>query len=337
MIPLRHPLRLAALCALVLALVTAGSASAQITVGEVVTPTTGSSYCHEPGPFDLIPGGATASLYTVPNAGVITSWSNYAGAGVEQKLSFKVFRPVGDGPAYPKFLIVGENGPRLLQPETLNTFPVEIPVAAGDLIGDNDENAETVNNTCLARTTNPADITYYRKGSLLSGVTFEAESYEAETQMNVKATLLAAPTVSAVTPGKGTAVGGTAITITGSEFARVQGVTVGGVPVPFTVASEASISATTTAGTAGAATPVTVTTIAGTGSGTFTYEVACKVPKLKGKSLRAAKKALAKAHCKLGKVSTEKGVTAKSGKVVKVSPSQGSSRPAGTKVSVKLG
>ena len=84
--------------------------------------------------------------------------------------------------------------------------------------------------------------------------------------MNVKATLLMPPTISAVTPGTGKAAGGTAITISGAEFADVKGVTVGTVPVPFTVVSENLITATTTAGTAGADTPVTVTTIAGTGT-----------------------------------------------------------------------
>jgi hypothetical protein len=63
----------------------------------------------------------------------------------------------------------------------------------------------------------------------------------------------------------------------------------------------------------------------------------CKVPKLGGKKLRVAKKQLGAADCKLGKVKKKKGVTAKSGKVVKQSPKAGTVETAGSKVSLKLG
>jgi hypothetical protein len=63
----------------------------------------------------------------------------------------------------------------------------------------------------------------------------------------------------------------------------------------------------------------------------------CKVPNLKGKSLKAAKRRLAKAHCKLGRVTKEKGVTAKDGKVTKQSPKAGAKRAAKAKVAVTLG
>jgi hypothetical protein len=155
--------------------------------------------------------------------------------------------------------------------------------------------------------------------------------------MNVKATLLVAPTITAVTPATGNAAGGTAITISGAEFAGVKGVTVGTVPVPFTVLSENTIAATTSAGLAGAATPVTVATIAGTATASFAYEPVCVVPKLKGRKLKPAKQALLKANCKPGKVTRRKGVTAKAGKVVEQNPKQGTSRPADAKVSLKLG
>jgi beta-lactam-binding protein with PASTA domain len=68
----------------------------------------------------------------------------------------------------------------------------------------------------------------------------------------------------------------------------------------------------------------------------FTY-TACVVPKLTGKKLRVSKKKLKKADCKLGKVKTLKGATAKSSKVVKQSPKPGRVLAPGSKVSVKLG
>jgi len=65
-----------------------------------------------------------------------------------------------------------------------------------------------------------------------------------------------------------------------------------------------------------------------------TKSAACVVPKLKGKKLKAAGKALTKADCKLGKV---KGNKSKSAKVAKQSPKPGKVLAPGAKVNVKLG
>jgi PASTA domain len=66
-------------------------------------------------------------------------------------------------------------------------------------------------------------------------------------------------------------------------------------------------------------------------------EADCNVPKLTGKKLKAAKKGLTRAACKLGKVTQKKGATARTGKVVKQNPKMGKVLPAGSKVSVRLG
>jgi hypothetical protein len=63
----------------------------------------------------------------------------------------------------------------------------------------------------------------------------------------------------------------------------------------------------------------------------------CVVPKLIGRKLKAAKKKLRAADCKIGHVGKRKGITAKSGRVVKQRPRPGKIRAAGSKVSVKLG
>jgi beta-lactam-binding protein with PASTA domain len=60
------------------------------------------------------------------------------------------------------------------------------------------------------------------------------------------------------------------------------------------------------------------------------------VPKLVGKKVKAAKKLLRKADCKVGKLKKKKGVSLKTGKVTKQSPKAGKVTPAGTKVSVRL-
>jgi hypothetical protein len=65
----------------------------------------------------------------------------------------------------------------------------------------------------------------------------------------------------------------------------------------------------------------------------------CKVPKLKGKSLSKAKSLLKKSHCKLGKVTKpKKRKHHKLGKLVvkSSSPKAGATKPAGTKVALKL-
>ena len=62
----------------------------------------------------------------------------------------------------------------------------------------------------------------------------------------------------------------------------------------------------------------------------------CVVPSLTGKKLKAVKKRLKKADCKLGKVSKKGGATGKTGKVKKQSPKAGKSLTAGSTVAVTL-
>ena len=81
------------------------------------------------------------------------------------------------------------------------------------------------------------------------------------------------PTVTAIAPNSGPTAGGTAVTITGSNFTGAALVTIGGYAVTgVTVVNDTTITATTPVGSAGAAN-VAVTTPAGTGTGIglFTY------------------------------------------------------------------
>jgi hypothetical protein len=63
----------------------------------------------------------------------------------------------------------------------------------------------------------------------------------------------------------------------------------------------------------------------------------CNVPKLAGKRLKAAKKAIRSAHCKVGHVGRKKGVTAETGKVIRQKPKPGTLRHAGARVVIRLG
>ena len=86
-------------------------------------------------------------------------------------------------------------------------------------------------------------------------------------------TIVALPTVSAVTPAEGGTAGGTTITVTGNNFTSDASVTVGGTPATgVSVASATRLTAVTPTGTAGPAT-VQVTNTAGVSAtnGSFTY------------------------------------------------------------------
>lgn len=108
---------------------TAGMAEAAVpaTVGQLFTPTGSCS-----GNFtDIQTGVASGSSYSVPFNGFIVSWSFMDGAVPVTNLKFKVARPAGGG----AFKIVGEDFAGTQVPNTVNTYPVTIQVAAGDLIG----------------------------------------------------------------------------------------------------------------------------------------------------------------------------------------------------------
>ncbi len=72
------------------------------------------------------------------------------------------------------------------------------------------------------------------------------------------------PVLSSVSPGSGTHLGGTSVTISGSYFTGATSVRFGGTGVGFTVTSDTSITATAPAGTTGNTVDITVTTPGGT-------------------------------------------------------------------------
>ena len=82
-------------------------------------------------------------------------------------------------------------------------------------------------------------------------------------------------------------------------------------------------------------------TAAPTATQSFTVTAAtkqelCVVPKLKGKRLAAAKKALKKAHCAVGRITKHKSSTVRKGKVISSSPKRGSKHRGGTKIALSV-
>jgi hypothetical protein len=315
-----------------MAVVLAPSAGAQIVVGQVAPTVAGESFCEFTSPYDEFQlGVASGNSYVVPTAGVLTSWSINEGAAAGP-VGLKVFRPVGPG----LFLVVGHDGPRPLTPNSLNTFPVVVPVQAGDLVGISVVAFSPSN--CAFNTGLEADVIGYREGSAADGATISQENSFNEQRLNVSATLLPPPTIASLSPTKGSIKGAT-VTVTGANFASVTGVSFGASAAKsFTVDSEGQITAVAPTSKTLAKVPVTVTTVAGTATSSqlFAYQ-GCKVPHLKGKKLKAAKKKLKKSGCKLGHIKKQGDATSKTGKVVKQGPKPGKILAPGTKVKVTLG
>jgi hypothetical protein len=74
--------------------------------------------------------------YAVPSTGgivnwTLTSWSHYANPDSGQQLKVKVYRQVGGL----DYTVVGQDGPRNLTGGALNTFPANIAVKPGDVLG----------------------------------------------------------------------------------------------------------------------------------------------------------------------------------------------------------
>jgi hypothetical protein len=317
------------------------SAQALTTIGQLA-PANPPTTCVG-GPNDAVQAQlSSGTSYSVPApGGVITSWSTNAAAGTGQTLKLKVFLPVSAN----SYTVVAHDGPRTLIPSALNTFAVEIPVQAGDVIGLNDQNAPAAHSACLFKTGETGDeFAASAIGDAADGSTETIAPAAGGFKLNITATVQQPPAITAVGPPQGSISGGTSVVISGHDFAAVSAVKFGSTPASsFTVNSENAITAVAPSNATSGPVDTSVTTVAGTSAisaaDQFTYTAelptaSCVVPKLKGKKVKAARKALTKADCKLGKV---KGKKTKSAKVKKQSPKVGNVLPPGAKVNIKLG
>jgi hypothetical protein len=316
----------------------AAPVQAQTTIGQLAPGLNPTPYC-DSGPFDGSQIGSAQSVYTAPVSGIVTSWSTNAAAGIGQQLTFKIYRPLGGPLRGESFLVVAHDGPRTLTPSRINTFSVAFPIQVGDVISTDDVNATIeVPSACEFETGNPADLVSYTEGDAPDGSTILTEGTEEEVRMNVTATILPPPVIASLTPAAGSIKGGTSIIIVGSNFGSVKGVSFGGVPATsFSVDSEVQITAVSPPSSSLGRVAVTVANAAGTGTSAelFSYQ-GCKVPKLTGKKLKAAKRQLRKMDCRLGRVKKRKGATVKTGKVAKQKPKSGKLLTPGSKVNVTL-
>jgi IPT/TIG domain/PASTA domain len=275
-----------------------------------------------------------------PVKGVILRWSVVGGITpgeyhlrIANRVGAGIFQFVSTGPGVQSSGTAGVQTFNLATPITIATAQaIGLELSAGASLGF----AEKIGSVGLWEPT-PTN-----------GATGEFEFIGPEEVAGFNAEIQPAPTATALSVPSGPTAGGTAVTITGTDLEGATAVSFGSVPAAVTADSETQITAVAPASATAAAVPVSITTIAGTATGpSFTYVapapilkkapvVKCVVPNLKGKTLTAAKKSLAKAHCKLGKVTKLAGATPKTGKVAKQGSKAGAKLAAGAKVAVTL-
>jgi hypothetical protein len=318
-----------------LAFLFSSSAAAQITVGQTAPGFSPPAECEEEFAFDEWQRAVAVDTtsYVVPTAGVLTSWSTNAAAGPNQILTLKVLHRVGAL----SFAVAAHDGPRPLAPGVLNTFPIAVPVKQGDAIGLNTPTA--VPTACTFATGLTEDSVFFKQGDVADGGTIAFGMGFNSSRLNVSATLLPPPSLSAIAPVAGPVTGGTSVVLSGANFADVTAVSFGAAPAKsFAVGSESQITAVAPAASALTGVPISVSTVAGTAASAqlFTYD-GCRVPRLRDSKLKRAKKAAKKAACKIGTIKKLPKAKAKTGKVVKQNPKPGKLLAPGTKITVTLG
>jgi len=322
-------LALVVVCGMATLLAMGSVASAQVTLGQLAPAGTTFSCEYVQSYDELQTSVAAGNSYVAPSAGVITAWSTQVGATPGQVLGMKVYRAIGPG----AYLVVGQDGPHALA-SGLNTFAVNIPVQAGDILGI--FLPPNVHSDCGFETGLEGDVISWQEGNHAPGSSFSIQETYSKNRLNISASLLPPPTISSIAPAEGSIKGATVV-IAGTNFASVTGVSFGSAPATFTVNSEGQITAVAPPSKTLAKVPVTVTTAAGSASSaqTFAYK-GCKVPKLKGKKLKAAKKKIRKAGCRVGKIKKLHGATANTGKVTKQAPKPGKILAPGARIKITL-
>jgi hypothetical protein len=288
--------------------------------------------------------GEPGAHATSPVDGAVIGWKVLGEGG---PFELRVLRPEAAG----TFLAVAGSAPETLGTYGLGTFTTDLPIKVGEIVA-----IQAAEKARLATAIFDAPGSTAATWAVLpESVAAAPDGGAPESEVGFSATVLPAPTVVSVAPTSGPIAGGTSVTVTGTDFTDVEGVSFGSVPAAgYSVTFEGQLTALAPAGTSAGAAPVSVTTEAGTASSPqpFTYSAPpppasagpppappapeCVVPKLKGKKPKAARKTVAKAGCKLGKV-TRKRTAGKRPKVVKQKPKAGASRAPGSKINVVLG
>jgi hypothetical protein len=336
--------RLKLLVLLALVVSAAGAADAQAAIVTVGSPLLGTFMPANYGGLE----GATYTNLSIdepgtnfaasPVDGRIVSWSEEASEGPAIRMS--VLRRAG-GTSY---AAVGKSAPQSIISAGENTFPADLPIEKGDLVG-----LDIGKGDFLGIIRSFTGRLGYWEPQIDEGIPVSIKASEEGVEVGVNVQVQPVPTITGLGTVSGPPSGGTTVLIAGTDFEGASVVRFGSIPASnFTVSSEGQISAVAPAAVTGPVT-VSVTTIAGTATSSqqFTYQDpvtppptlvrTCTVPKLKGKTLKASKRKIRGADCKVGKVTKKKGAKASTGKVVAQNKKPGTVLPAGTVVKVTLG
>jgi hypothetical protein len=242
----------------------------------------------------------------------------------------RVLRPTGSG----AYTAVAKSSAATPSGGGLQTFTTNLAVHAGDLIGVDPTNGSDKIGVAAVPGANFGFIF----PPPFDGATVAPSGTSSGNEVELSAEVQPAPAISEVAPGHGSVKGGTSVTIAGTNLTAASAVKFGtATATAFKVESDTQITATAPASKKVGPVDVSVTTLAGASSTVhadrFFYR-GCAVPKLKGKTLKKAKKALADAECKLGKVKRASG---KPGKVLKQQPKPGKVLAPKAKVNVTVG
>lgn len=282
--------------------------------------------------------------FVSPVDGVIRRW-RLAPQQTETALyALRVLRPTGTG----SYTAVATSQAVTASTSFTLTYPTALPIQAGDLIG-LDALSGSPHPSITAAYLAGAEMLAWDKTDITDGETRAPDETLTHLQPTFNVDVEAAPRIVLITPATGPSTGGTTVKIVGANFSGATSVSFGGQAAAFTVDSDEEITATAPSIAGVGSVAVTVTSAAGTsravGAGQFAYtaptppylpplaDEKCVVPRLTGMKLVAARAALARANCKLGRVTGKRRPTAK---VLRQSPTPRAIRKKGTAVNVKL-
>jgi hypothetical protein len=297
-----------------------------VTIGSTETAGVTSSAFGSPGSVTLanLTLGAPWMTVSSPVNGVITRWRITDASGGPFYL--RVIRSSAAG----QFIGVGTSAPATPVGSGIQTFSTNLPIQQGDLIGLDTSHASDETGALV------------RPGSTIAGWVPvlpngapTVPTVTAAGELVLSADIQPVPSVAGISPSSGSIIGGTNVTITGADLGGATMVRLGDQPAAvFPGRTDTQITAIAPRVKKPGPVAVTVETIAGSSpivpGATFTY-AACVVPKLEGKTVKAARKKLKRAGCKLGKVNGQGKKVAGQGFKPRAD------LPPGKKVNVRLG
>jgi len=213
--------------------------------------------------------GETGALVAMPYGGVLVRWRVEGFLG---NFALRVLRPGFSG----GYRGVGTGPTQAATSTASTTFALSVPlrVDAGDLIGFDCVGSPAGSTVGIAQVPGSSYGSFAQPLSDMADISPTGTATDSEVLVN--ADLVGMPQVSSVSPATGSAVGGTAVTITGSQLDEVSGVSFGNVPATsFSAVSNSTLTAVAPPQAPGIGNvPVTVTNAAGTsapGAAIFTY------------------------------------------------------------------